>query len=205
MKTKVALFDFDRTIIHGDSGSYLLSYYIKKHPLSVFRLLQVGILYIGYLLHFCKINAAKTKWLFPIDKMSEEEIEEFYDSKVAIHYYDNVVERIKELHEEGYYIIICSASVEAYLKYCKLPVDKIIGTRTLDIDGKLSGRMIGLNCKDNEKVIRINEVLLDNHISIDYNNSYAYSDSKSDIPMLNLVKHRIRIDTKDGKMSKFIY
>ena len=38
--TKFAFFDFDDTLIHGDSGGKLLKYYLKKHPLSVFKLFK---------------------------------------------------------------------------------------------------------------------------------------------------------------------
>ena len=40
MLTKFAFFDFDDTLIHGDSGGKLLKYYLKKHPLSVFKLFK---------------------------------------------------------------------------------------------------------------------------------------------------------------------
>ena len=33
MKQKFAFFDYDDTLIHGDSGRALLKYYLKKHPL----------------------------------------------------------------------------------------------------------------------------------------------------------------------------
>ena len=46
--------------------------------------------------------------------------------------------------------------------------------------------------------------MIKNHnLEIDYDLSYAYSDSLHDIPMLKMVKNRIKIDTKDGHMSPF--
>ena len=46
--------------------------------------------------------------------------------------------------------------------------------------------------------------MIKNHnLEIDYDLSYAYSDSLHDIPMLKMVKNRIKIDTKDGHMSTF--
>ena len=159
MLTKFAFFDFDDTLIHGDSGGKLLKYYLKKHPLSIFKLLKVVYHYALYLL--------------------------------------------KKKKAEGYTIYICSASVEAYLRFCKLPVDEILGTKTDIKDGKYTSQMIGKNCKNEEKVKRIQEVIKNHNLEIDYDLSYAYSDSLHDIPMLKMVKNRIKIDTKDGHMSTF--
>ena len=114
-----------------------------------------------------------------------------------------VIEELKKKKAEGYTIYICSASVEAYLRFCKLPVDEILGTKTVIKDGKYTSQMIGKNCKNEEKVKRIQEVIKNHNLEIDYDLSYAYSDSLHDIPMLKMVKNRIKIDTKDGHMSPF--
>ena len=109
----------------------------------------------------------------------------------------------EEIKAEGYIIYICSASAEAYLRFCKLPVDEILGTKTLIKENKYTSQMLGNNCKNEEKVKRIQEVIKNHNLEIDYDLSYAYSDSLHDIPMLKMVKNRIKIDTKDGHMSTF--
>lgn len=203
MYTKFAFFDFDDTLIHGDSGGKLLKYYLKRHPLSFYKLIKIAYHYVLYLLKVEPLNKAKSAWLFPLDNMSDKEVEKFYQEELETCYYDNVIEELKKKKEEGYTIYICSASVEAYLRFCKLPVDMILGTKTRIVDGKYTSEMLGKNCKNEEKVVRINEVLKNHNLKIDYDASYAYSDSLHDIPMLKMVKNRIKIDTKDGHMSSF--
>ena len=203
MKTKFAFFDFDDTLIHGDSGRKLLKYYLKKHPLSAVRLLKVVYHYALYLLKVEPLNAAKSAWLYPLDFMDDAEIEDFYISCLESSYYPAVVAELEKKKAEGYTIYICSASVEAYLRFCRLPVDAIMGTKTKIINGHYTGQMIGKNCKNEEKVRRINEEIKNHNLEIDYDLSYAYSDSLHDIPMLSMVKNRIKIDTKDGHMSVF--
>lgn len=201
MKQKFAFFDFDDTLIHGDSINYLLKYYLKKHPLSIFKLFKMVFYGMLYYLKIIKINKAKNAMLFPLNKMSDQELKEFYDNCIIDKYYPNVVAELREKHDQGYIVYIVSASVEQYLKYCDLPVDKIIGTKlTLD---NTSFKMIGNNCKNEEKVERIKEVLKQDNLEIDYDNSYAYSDSTHDIPMLKLVKNRIKINKKNGSMDPF--
>lgn len=204
MKQKFAFFDFDDTLIHGDSGKALLLYYFKKKPLAVFRLLKVVILYPVYLLGIIGLQPVKSAWLFPLDKLSEKELNDFYSTCLIPKYYDNVVAELKSKKRQGYIVYICSASVEAYLRFCDLPVDGIIGTKTAVVNGKCTSKMIGLNCKNEEKVKRLNEVIKQLDLEIDYDNSYAYSDSTHDIPMLKMVKNRIRINKKNGEMTPFI-
>ena len=121
--------------------------------------------YALYLLKIEPLNKAKSAWLYPLDKMSDQEIEKFY----------------QEVLEPCYYL----------------------GTKTDIKDGKYTSQMIGKNCKNEEKVKRIQEVIKNHNLEIDYDLSYAYSDSLHDIPMLKMVKNRIKIDTKDGHMSTF--
>lgn len=203
MKTKFAFFDFDDTLIHGDSGVKLLKYYIKKHPFSAVRLLKVVYHYALYMLKLEPLNRAKSAWLYPLDFMDDKQVEDFYRTCLEPCYYPQVVAELKKKKAEGYTIYICSASAEAYLRFCQLPVDVIMGTKTKIIHGRYTGKMIGKNCKNEEKVNRINAEIKNHNLEIDYDLSYAYSDSLHDVPMLSMVKNRIKIDTKDGHMSVF--
>ena len=99
MLTKFAFFDFDDTLIHGDSGGKLLKYYLKKHPLSVFKLLKVVYHYALYLLKIEPLNKAKSAWLYPLDKMSDQEIEKFYQEVLEPCYYLNVIEELKRVYD----------------------------------------------------------------------------------------------------------
>lgn len=129
--------------------------------------------------------------------MSEKQLSDFYQNEVAIHYYPNVVEELKKRKEEGYFVIVCTASIEAYMKYHDLPIDAMLGTQVEN------GRIINKNCKNEEKVPRILSCLKDHDIEIDYETSYAYSDSSSDMPMLSLVKNKKRVLLKTGKIVDF--
>lgn len=203
MKQKFALFDFDNTLSQGDSIYHLLKYYVSKHPLTVFRFIKVGILYLGYKLKLCSFIPAKQALLFPLDKMSDKELEEFYINEVEPHYYLNVIEELKKRKEEGCIIVLCTASVECYMQYCRLPIDVLIGTKTKRVNNHNTSIITTKNCKKEEKVIRINEYLKEKNYEIDYDNSWGYSDSITDMPMLEMVKNRVRIELKTGKIGKW--
>lgn len=197
MKKSVALFDFDNTIAQGDSIARLLVFDLKHKPWHIFCFIPFAIVYIGYLLHLCSFEKAKDALIFPIRSMSEKQLSDFYQNEVAIHYYPNVVEELKKRKEEGYFVIVCTASIEAYMKYHDLPIDAMLGTQVEN------GRIINKNCKNEEKVPRILSCLKDHDIEIDYETSYAYSDSSSDMPMLSLVKNKKRVLLKTGKIVDF--
>lgn len=199
MKQKLALFDFDNTVCQGDSIKRLLKYYLQKHPLSVFHFLKVGILYLGYLLKFNTFEQAKSALLFPLDNMSDQEKESFYKQNIEPYYYKNIVEEMRKRQEEGCIVILCTASSEAYMKYHRLPVDVLIGTITKDDKSQI----IGKNCKNEEKVNRIQRYLNENGYTIDYDHSWGYSDSSSDMPMLRLVKNKMRVELKTGTLKRW--
>ena len=203
MKQKVALFDFDNTLSQGDSIYHLLKYYMVKHPLSVFRFIKVGVLYLGYKLNCCSFIPAKQALLFPLDKMSDQELQDFYIQIIEPHYYLNVVKELEKRKEEGCVIVLCTASVEEYMQYTRLPIDVLIGTKTKRINNHPSSIIISKNCKREEKVIRINEYLKEQGYEIDYDNSWGYSDSITDMPMLNMVKNKVKIELRTGKIGEW--
>lgn len=205
MKQKFAFFDFDDTLIHGDSIKYLLQYYVKKHPLSIFQFIKVAVYYGSYKVGLTSFNKAKSALLFPLNSLTNQQLQEFFIEHVSDKYYLNVVSELKHKKQQGYCVYIVSASVEAYLQYCTLPVDGIIGTKVAKINNHYTSQVIGENCKNEAKVRRIYEMLKQENLEIDYENSYAYSDSTHDIPMLNLVKNRVKINKKNGEMSPFRY
>ena len=202
MKKKIAFFDFDNTLIRGDSFIYLLCYYHKQHPYTCLPYLRFVVMYIAYCLRLVPFCVVKAAMLFPLQNMSKKQIQEFYEQEVEPHFYANVVAALQQKKQDGYLIYIVSASVEEYLQYCRLPVDKIIGTKIKRQNGNI--KIVGNNCKKEAKVQRIQEQLEKEGITIDYDHSFAYSDSNSDIPMLKLVKNRIRVEKKTGAMRPFI-
>ena len=80
---------------------------------------------------------------------------------------------------------------------CALPIlDKVIGTRFIKENGLHRNKISGENCKGEEKVKRLKEVLKTENIEIDFENSYMFSDSLSDLPLFNLVGHPYLINFK---------
>lgn len=203
MKKPVALFDFDNTVAKGDTIQRLLIYDLKKRPWHIIHFLSVGWFYCLYLLKLSSFEKAKSALLFPLDCMSDQELQQFYHEHVEIYYYPHVVQQMQKHKDEGCIVILCTASSEVYMQYNQLPIDCLLGTQTKRIHGHPSRHIIGKNCKNKNKVPRILDYLKSQDIEIDYENSYGYSDSRSDIPMLDLVKHKKRVLLKTGEIIDF--
>ncbi|MBT2159070.1 haloacid dehalogenase-like hydrolase [Clostridioides difficile] len=94
-----------------------------------------------------------------------------------------------------------TASPYAYMKYFKYYglADEVIGT-------EFFMKIQDIKINSLEKTVRelkskrIKAVLGKLGIEIDYENSYAYSDSKSDLPMLSLTKNAFLVSKKDGEV-----
>lgn len=207
MKSSFAIFDIDYTIINVDSMFSMLFFGIKKKP-WIILFTPIIIVKIGLaLLKIIDIKKAKEAIYLPLKFLDETELEEFYNTILLKKINVKVMEKLKMHKENGCYILLASASPEIYLKYFEKNhyVDKVIGTKLENINGKYTNKFQGENCKGIEKLKRINEYLDENNLEIDFDKSFAYSDSLSDKPMLSLVKNRYKVSKKQGTIGEFIW
>jgi len=204
---KLAIFDIDYTLTKKETLIEFYKFIIKKKPSLLRhmpRSMYAGIL---YLFKVYDLRKAKEKFISFIDNVEEKELEsiikEFYEKVLSKILYEDSMEMIRKLKKDGNKIILISASSEFYLKefYNIKEVDKIIGTRYEFGTNGAPGRIIGPNCKGEEKVIRLKEFIKEEKMEVDFKESFMFSDSLSDAPLFNLVGHPYLINYK-GKSQK---
>ncbi|MGI8663061.1 MAG: HAD family hydrolase [Acidimicrobiales bacterium] len=108
--------------------------------------------------------------------------------------YDEALELMREHREAGRKIFIVSASPEEIVAPLAhyLGVDAYLGTRTeLDAEGRYNGVM-AFYCYGPAKADAMREIA--ERDEIDLAGSYAYSDSATDIPMLEAVGHAVAVN-----------
>ncbi|WP_297521145.1 HAD-IB family hydrolase [uncultured Clostridium sp.] len=195
---KVAIFDIDKTIISGDSMFHLLQYTKIKYPASKAKLPSLYIKLVLYKLGLINTQKAKEAMFYTFNYLNSDDLKSFYNSILKEKIFSNALDKMKVLKNNGYFILLVSASPEAYLKYFEDEeyVNFVIGTKFKYAQNKVTNQMDGINCKGDEKVVRINTYLKSQNISIDKENSVAFSDSLSDTPMFNLVKKAYLINFK---------
>jgi len=196
MQKKVAIFDIDKTIIKKDSMFLFVWYGIKKRPLTFINLFAIGLKTVLYKLKLMKVEKVKASYFYAIRFLEEADLEDFYTTSLVQNIYREALKELKDKKENGYHVLLVSASPHAYVKYFKkLPyVDEVIGTELLQQNGRYTNAINGINCKGEEKAVRISRYLKDAGFKIDYEHSCAYSDSMSDLPVFRLVKNRYLIN-----------
>lgn len=190
---KLAIFDIDYTITKKETLMEFYKYIVKNDIKNIKFLPRALFSGAMYGLKVYDEKRVKESFLKFIEGIDEKELavltKRFYDERLSSILYDDAVKMIKKLKKEGYMVILISASPEFYVKefYAIEEVDIIIGTKFAFEGGKFIRQMDGKNCKGEEKVKRLYEVLKDKNIEADFANSYMFSDSLSDKPLLDLV------------------
>ena len=207
MKIPFAIFDVDHTLIDGDSMFSMLFFAISKRSILI---LYTPIILVKMILYFFKIldgKNVKEAIYLPLKYLTEKELEEFYDKVLLEKINQKVMKKLNFHKEQGCQIILVSASPEAYLQYFlkNSSIDIIIGTKLKIIDEKYTNKIYGENCKGIEKLSRIKHYLNENNLEIDFDNSFAYSDSLLDKPMLSLVKNRYKVNKNGLEIGEFTW
>ncbi|MFT5874959.1 MAG: HAD superfamily hydrolase (TIGR01490 family) [Clostridium sp.] len=195
MKEKLAIFDVDFTLTKRETLVEFYFFMIKKNPRFIKYLPRSIFSSIFYVFKIYDASKAKKTFIRFIDGIEENEmkkiVKEFYEKRLSKILYNDGIVMMKKMKAQGYKIYLISASAEFYLSefYNIKEVDKIIGTRFTTENGLHRNIIYGENCKGEEKVKRLKEVLKNENIEVDFENSYMFSDSLSDLPLFNLVGH----------------
>ncbi|WP_133015569.1 HAD-IB family hydrolase [Clostridium cuniculi] len=199
---KLAIFDIDYTITRKETLMEFFKYLVSKDIKNIKflpRALYSGLMYGVKVYDEKRVKECFLKFIENIDEAELAKLtKSFYDEKISKILYKDAVDMIKKLKKEGYMVVLISASPEFYVKefYAIKEVDLIIGTKFTFEGGKFIRKMDGNNCKGEEKVRRLKKVLEEKNIKVDFKNSYMFSDSLSDKPLLDLVGNPYLINYK---------
>ncbi|MDO4534290.1 MAG: HAD-IB family hydrolase [Clostridium perfringens] len=201
---KLAIFDVDFTITNKETLLEFFKFILKKDSKNIKyipRVIVSGLLYGIRIYDEKRVKEAFLKFIDGIDeKHLKDLVKNYYHERLTNILYKDAIDKIRDLKEKGYKVYLISASPEFYLNefYNIKEVDMIIGTRFHFHEGKFARKMLGENCKGEEKVKRLMEVLKEKNIEADFNNSLMFSDSLSDKPLLDLVGKGYLINYKKG-------
>lgn len=203
MQKTYALFDFDGTLIRGDSILHFTRYAYRQGLIGTrewLTLLGTGILY-G--LRLRTAVAAKERVMRFLAGKREQEVaaiaESFCQAELIPRLRPEGLAEIAAHRAQGHVVLLISASSTFYLNRLRqtLGVDDVIGTR-FDVtpDGVFTGRVCGDNCRGVQKPLRLAEYLAAKGDRLDYDTSSAYGDSLGDLSMLRLCAHPVAVNPK---------
>ncbi len=203
----LAIFDLDNTLLGGDSdylwGEFLVEnelvdpLFYKQENERFYEEYQSGTLNIYEFLEFS---------LAPLTQHSQEKLQqlhqEFMHQKIQSVWLPKADELLNKHRQENHFLLIITATnhfVTAPIAQ-KLGVDDIIATMPEKINNHYTGKVAGTPCFQDGKVVRLSQWLQNNDFSLE--NSYFYSDSINDLPLLKQVTHPIAVDP-DEKLKQY--
>ena len=191
---QLALFDFDGTMIKGDSINTLVRCFREGGLLSFRGHLRLGLMALLWKMGLLQVEKVKTMALSPLNQLSALEAQSFLQAFVKENLlpnlYRDAMEQMNRHAERGDVVLLVSASPLCYLQYLSevMPVSGILGTQTDEHN------QVTRNIVKEEKVLQIRQWLNEHGIYADWENSAAYGDSANDLPMLNLTGNRFLIN-----------
>lgn len=202
MQKPYALFDFDGTLIRGDSIVRFVRYAHARGLTGAGGLLRAALWAVAYGLHLTTAERAKRESLSFLAGREQGGVEAlgrtFCREELLPRLYPQGVEELRRRHAEGAEVLLVTASPSFYLEALKeeLPIRRIIGTRMHVENGVYTGLIAGENCRGVQKPLRLAEDLAARGDMVDYASSWAYGDSAGDAPMLALCGHKVGVNPK---------
>lgn len=192
---RLAVFDFDGTLIKGDSFISFARFAVGLRAYAV-ALLRSAKALAKWKLGLIDGGEAK-EVLFgnlyrgmPVEKFHM--LGEAFSSRIVKQERVRIVSRMREFISLGVPVAILTASVPAWIEPWarKNGVTFVIGTEIeVDVDGRLTGRFSTPNCRGEEKVRRLSSAVSDWKSK----EIWAFGDSDGDTALLAVAAHPTRV------------
>lgn len=204
-KPIVAVFDFDGTLTHVDSflpflrevagpvkfwgGLICLSPALVAHAVGFIPNWRLKEKFVGFFL----------RGQTPVSLRPA--IGRFCHGRLQTLFNPRAVEKLRWHRENDHRLMVLSASPELYLSAWgkSANISEVLGTRLAMANGAITGNLDGQNCHGEEKIARLQAALGD----LAAYEIYAYGDSRSDLPLLNLTEHPGYRSFDDGRGLSF--
>lgn len=203
----LAIFDLDNTLIGGDSdvlwGEFLVErgfvdgdYYQAQNE-EYYRQYQDSTLNIEEYLAFA---------LQPLAQFQEEQLcalhQDFMTDKIAPIFLPKAQALVDKHRQSGATLLIITATNDFITTPIAqaLNIDNLLASQAEKLNGLYTGRATGIPCFQQGKVTRLQQWLADCGETLE--DSYFYSDSINDLPLLNLVDHPVAVDP-DSRLQQY--
>ena len=191
--TKLSVYDFDKTIYNGETLNDFYRFYLIKKPWKIYTVIFQLWYFLLYVLKIINLEKLKENFLRFLNGENTGElkklIREFWEkkeSKINLWVKDEILKNKKETE-----ILVAISASPTFLIIDRLRLmgfDVVIGTDFLFESTKFHSHITSKNCKNYEKVRRLNKWAEDNNIQYDIVN--FYSDSIADKPLFDLSENK---------------
>ena len=193
-----AFFDMDKTLIAENSGSVYMKVRYERGEVGTVELLRGLADYLRYKAGVLDLPNWARATMREFAGRSEAELAEeargIFGDQIAALVYLEAVELVRDHLAQGHVVAIVSGST----RYAVEPLAEFLGvehslfTALESDDGVLTGRVIEPICFEEGKIYWLRH-FIDDH-QIDLARSYFYTDSITDLPLLELVGHPVVVN-----------
>mgnify|MGYP001455812308 CR=1 FL=1 len=206
LSMKLAVFDFDGTLFSQDTIPFLFRQWLAQRR-SVRRLIAAcgssGGMYISYKLGISRGLSREMVRRTALQRatrlftgMSEDEVAEFFAHNAGLIVpllRPSVVEELQKSQKAGFHTVLLSGGYEKLMEFVGAPlgIKTIIGTELHYKDGVVDARQALDIASGEDKAERLAAAFAG--MEVDWDESTAYADSFSDLPVLKMVGHPVAV------------
>ncbi|MBR7889089.1 HAD family hydrolase [Marinomonas sp. A79] len=202
----LAIFDLDGTLLSGDSDYTWGQFLVEKGLVDTQAYKEANDrFFVQYQAGTLDIHEYLAFSLMPLTKFSQAELTQlhrtFMQEKIQPMMQEKATALLKHHKDQGHFLLMITATNQFVTGPISdaLGMDHIIAPVPEVIDGIYTGKIVGVPSFQGGKVTRLNDWLAQTGHSME--GSYFYSDSRNDLPLLELVEHPIAVDA-DETLSK---
>lgn len=195
LKSRIAaFFDFDKTLLEVESGRLGIQWLWDRRMVPVGYILKIQVANFFYQRQMLS-DERMVRILLTFYKNRrfldfQNGAQDFYREYLMPHLAPRILSRVRFHKNEGHLLVLISGSVRYLLEPVvrDLEFDYLLCTDLeVDPEGFMTGKPKGLVCVDqNKKKLTLK---LAQNIGLDLDNSYAYGNHQSDLPLLEIVGH----------------
>jgi HAD superfamily hydrolase (TIGR01490 family) len=190
-----AFFDMDKTLIAENSGTLYMKYRYQRGEISNWELLSGLGAYLQYKAGLLDIRAWTRSMMAQFEGQSERtltrEANRWFRERVAPTIYPEAEQLVKEHQAAGHVVAIVSGATKFVVRPLaeQLGIKHYLYTRLEVEQGRFTGRVIEPICFEEGKIYWLQQFLEEQ--GIDLAKSWFYTDSITDVPLLDLVGHPV--------------
>ena len=190
-----AFFDVDKTLISENSGSLYMKYRYEQGEISGWELLKGLGAYLRYKLGLLDITTWSRDTMRQFKGDSERalarEARIWMEERVVPTLYPEAESIVADHLAKGHVVAIVSGATKFVVKPLAehLGIKHLLYTRLEVENGRFTGRVVEPICFEDGKIYWLQQLVDDQNI--DLAKSYFYTDSITDLPLLDLVGHPV--------------
>jgi len=200
----LAIFDLDNTLLGGDSDHAWGEFVAEQGIVDpIEHKEQNDQFYADYCNGELDIYAYQRFALSPLTTLNEAQRNElhqrFMQDKIEAMRLDKAQALVDYHREQGHTLMVITATNKFVTEpiVASHGIDILLATEGEIIDGMYTGEIAGTPCFAEGKVERLKQWIKQNNSNESIAESYFYSDSRNDIPLLAQVAHPVAVDPDD--------